>query len=158
MKRGQAWGFDLAVAGVIFVVAVVLFYLYTLNFSSGSDDVAANLNYEARILSDSLLSEGFPLDWNENNVAEIGILSVGKVNNTKVKNFYDLSQNDYQRTKNLFNVANDYYAYFDEVIEVDGTQINGIGLQESNPDNLVKISRIVIHDNKIKTLHVKVWN
>lgn len=157
INRGQAWGFDLTIGGTIFVGAMVVFYFYTLNFSSG-EGITANLDYEARILSDSLLSEGYPENWDENNVIEIGILSDGRVDEAKLRNFYDLAESNYQQSKNLFNIEHNYYVYFDEPIDFNGTEIDGIGLRETNENNLVKISRIVIRDGAVKEMNIHVWN
>jgi flagellar basal body-associated protein FliL len=157
-SKAQAWGFDLIVAVMIFLAGMILFFFYTLNFSIEKNDVFGTLNYEGKLVGDSLLSEGFPSNWDQSNVVTIGILSEGKVNETKLKEFYDMSQSDYAKTKVLFNVVNDYYVFFDEPITVDAVPIIGIGIQQSNENNLVKLSRVVVHDNQIKNIHIYVWN
>ncbi|MFH1425566.1 MAG: hypothetical protein ABIG28_02435 [archaeon] len=158
MKRGQAWGFDLIVAVVIFLAGMMLFFLYALNFSSERDEVFDVLSYEGKIIGDSLLSEGFPVDWDSGNVVTIGILSDGKVNDTKLLEFYNLAEGDYNRTKKMFNVLNDYYVFFEEPIVVEGTTIDGVGVQESDQKNLVRVSRVAVQGNKIKNLNIYVWS
>ena len=156
-KDAQAWGFDLIVAMMIFLAGMILFFLYILNFPAERDDVFNTLNYEGKIIGDSLLSEGYPLDWNENNVITAGILSNEKVNETKLKRFYDLANSDYNKTRRLFNMLNNYYLTFEEPVIAEGTTINSIGFQ-GNPKNLVKSTRVIIINNKIKNLNIYVWN
>lgn len=158
LKKGQAWGFDLIIAVTIFLAGMIFFFFYVLNFPSERDEVFNTMNYEGKIIGDSLLSEGYPENWGEDNVATIGILSNGKINETKLLRFYDLSNGDYAKTKRLFNVLDDYYVYFEEPVVVDGVVINGTGMKEASPKNLVKVTRVVVHDNKIKNLNIHIWN
>jgi len=157
-KKAQAWGFDLMVGVSIFFLGMLLFFLYALNLPSERDETFTEMNYEGNLIGDSLLSEGFPRNWNSDNVVNIGILSDGKVNNTKFKEFYDLALVDYNRTRRIFNVENDYYVYFSRPVTVDGVVIHGIGLNDSNPRNVVKVTRVVVHDNEVKNLNINVWN
>lgn len=157
-KKAQAWGFDLMVGVSIFFLGMLLFFLYALNLPSERDETFTEMNYEGNLIGDSLLSEGFPSNWNSDNVVNIGILSDGKVNNTKFKEFYDLALVDYNRTRRIFNVENDYYVYFSRPVTVDGVVIHGIGLNDSNPRNVVKVTRVVVHDNEVKNLNINVWN
>ena len=161
MKKGaQAWGLDLMVAITIFLAGIILFFFYALNFSSERVEVFDALSYEGKIIGDSLFSEGFPNDWNETNVVSIGILSNGQVNNTKLKRFYDLANTSvgYAKTKNLFNVLDNYYVYFEDPIVIDGVTINGIGIPESGQKNLARITRVMVQDGQIKNLNINVWS
>jgi hypothetical protein len=157
-KKAQAWGFDLTMAVIIFLSGMVVFFLYVLNFPSEQEEIFNVLSYEGKLVGDSLLSEGFPDNWDENSVFVIGVLSGGQVNETKFKNFYDLVSTDYLRSKRLFNIRNDYYVFFEEPIAIDGVNIEGVGVIPGSQKNLVRITRVVVHDNKIKDLHIYVWN
>ncbi len=37
-KKAQAWGFDLVVASIIFVVGIVAIYIFTLNFTKETEE------------------------------------------------------------------------------------------------------------------------
>lgn len=158
IKRGQAWGFDLIIAMTIFLAGMVVFFFYTLNFPSEREEVFNKMSYEGKVIGDSLLSEGYPVNWDENNVVTIGILTDNKVNDTKLKMFYDFAESDYLKTRRLFNINDEYYVYFEEPVFIDGVWINGVGMEEINPKNLVKATRVLVHDNKIKNLNIHVWN
>ena len=159
-KQAQAWGFDLMAAIVIFLSGMILFFFFSLNFSSERAEVFGALSYEGKIIGDSLLSEGFPNDWNSTTVVAIGILSNGQVNDTKLKMFYDMADNPegYAKTKRLFNMLNDYYVYFEEPIVIDGEIITGIGVQESGQKNLARTTRVMVQGGKVKNLNIHVWN
>ncbi len=157
-KRAQAWGIDLFMALIIFIFGLVFFYIYTINFPSAGEEKFSKMIGEGQLITDSLLSEGYPIDWNENNVARVGLLSESKINDTKLERFYLLSLTDYQKTKRLFNILFDYYVDFDEPINIAGNEVTHIGIKSQNPENLVKISRIVIYDNKLKTMNVYIWD
>jgi hypothetical protein len=159
-RKGQAWGFDLIVGLMIFLVGMILFFLYVLNVSNESEEVFSNMNFEGKIVGDSLLSDGFPENWEADDVIMIGIMTDGKLNETKLLRFYDmtLTDQDYEKTRRLFNILNNYYIYFEETINADGTDIDGIGRQEVDPKNLVRISRVIVHEGKIKNLNIHIWN
>ncbi len=158
MKSAQAWGFDLVVGLMLFSVGIVAFYLYSINYAGGSETDYPALQEEAKLIADVLMTSGYPLDWDANNVVRIGINDDGKINQTKLEEFYYLSLSDYEKTKNLFNVRNEYYVRFSGNVSIGGESVSEIGLAESESENLVKVSRAIIYENKIGTMEVFVWN
>ena len=157
-KKAQAWGLDLIFAITIFIGMLVFLYLHIFNISFDRQDTFNTLLYEGKVIGDSLLSEGFPQDWSGTNVVSIGILSNGEIDETKLEKFYNLSVSDYQKTKSLFNVANNYYIFFDMPITIGGNNVTGIGLSPGETENLVKVTRVVIIDKKIDNINVYVWS
>lgn len=158
LKKAQAWGFDLIFAIVIFIGVLVFLYLHIFNLSFDKQDTFNTLIYEGKIIGDSLLSDGFPEEWNSANVVSMGVLSGGEINITKIEKFYNLSLSDYQKTKILFNIAHDYYIFFDEPINIGGDLIEGIGIEPTGEENLVKVTRVVVLDKKIDNLNIYVWS
>jgi len=153
MKRGQAWGFDVIIGFVIFTAVIVIFYLYVLNAPGQSQEEVESLQYEGGLVTNSLLSEGFPKNWTTTDVQIIGILeSDKKINETKLANFETLTTTQYQQTKTLFNIKNEYYVEFSE------PSISAIGLAPINQENLVRIERLTIYQNKPITMTVQIWN
>lgn len=148
-KRAQAWGFDLIAGTMIFLAGMMLFYFYTINYSGGEGEILNVLHQEGELISDTLLSEGSPFNWDSSNVAKIGLLSGNKINETKWNYFKSLN---YNSTRVLFRIRNEYYVYFDE------DESNGIGLLPINPKNLVKTTRVVVYQNNITTMKVYSWN
>ena len=152
-KRGQVWSLDLMVATIIFSVALASFYFYTVNEHSG---------YEGRSLSNILLSDGYPEDWNSTNVVEMGILTNGKINQTKLEAFYNFVQLDYPQTKLVLNTAYDYYFFLDQNMTINSVEVEGIGKPGVTKDtivakNLIKISRVTIYQNKPIGAQLYIW-
>jgi len=157
-NKSQAWGMDLTVASVLFIFGIVVFYFYALNNPNEAQETIDALFYDGNIIADSILSEGHPSNWNSGNVVTIGILSQGKINETKLKGFYDLASSDYQKTKHLFNTKYEYYFNLSEVMIIDSTDVEGIGLKPSNPENIIKITRFSIYKNKPISAYLYMWN
>ncbi len=151
-KKSQAWALDLIIASVIFTVAIVFFYLYALNAPNEAQETAEALFYDGRIVSDSILSEGY---WTPGGAVTIGILSQNKINETKLKDFNSL---DYETTKQLFSTTHNYYFFLNEIMVIDGVDVPGIGKNPSNPKNLVKITRFTIYKNKPTTAYFYMWD
>ncbi len=144
-KLAQAWGFDLLIATMIFFATVFVFFIYSINYPLEGKEDLSSLEYEASIIAENLMSEGYPADWDESNVVTIGISTSGKINETKLSNFQEL---DYDHTRNLFNINNDYY------VNLSG---NLIGELPSDPESLIRVDRLTIYENKPVTLSVYVW-
>lgn len=158
-KRAQAWGFDLAAGLVIFLSGIIFFYFYSNNNFSGNEQNLALIKNEAKFVSGSLLTSGAPDGWNETSVSRIGFYDAGKINLTKLEYFYNLSSANYQTTKNIFSINDDYYVYFPDGVLVGGNLIFYIGNNATqNATNIAKVSRAVVYDNKIVSMEVGVWN
>ena len=156
-KKAQAWGFDLMIASVIFTGAIVTFFIFSLNTPSESNEIILSLERQGDLVANSLLSEGYPPNWNSQDVAVIGLLTDNKINESKLSSFYDLSISNYQKTKSLFGISSNYLINLSEPIEINYNVIAGIGETPENPENLLKISRITIYKNKPVTLEIQIW-
>lgn len=162
-KSGQIWGTDLVIAAVIFSVTLVFFYIYTFNQSAESEMAFESLSYEGGIITETLLSQGYPEEWNETNVVQLGVLSEGKINETKMEIFYNMSSGDYFNLKRILNSRYDFYFFLSENISLSYTEVDGIGAPGITRDNLeaediIKIERIVIYKNKPTTANLYVWD
>ncbi len=161
-KKAQGWGMDLMVALSIFLIGIVIFYIYSLNNPNEAKENIENLFYDGESLTNILLSKGFPNSWNSTNVVKIGILSDNKINATKLERFYDLSQTEYEKTKALFNTRYDYYFFLDENMTINSVPVEGIGKPGAtkttiNAVNLIKVTRVVIYENKPVTAYLYIW-
>src|SRR4030042_1570891 len=96
-KKSQAWGFDIMIAVMIFSIGLALFYLYSTNSSSDTEQILDSLNYDGNNIADGLLSSGFPSGWTVANVVRVGIVDENKINETKLRGFYDLVDLNYNR-------------------------------------------------------------
>ena len=163
-KKAQIWGMDILAGMALFLIGVIVFFIYSLNQPSEAQDNFEFLFYEGRIIADSLMSPGYPLDWNSTNVITIGINSDDKINETKLERLYEMiyTENNYALTKNIFNTQYEYYFFLEQNMTINSTEIEGIGkpgITKENIDakNLVKISRFTIYQNKITPLYVYIW-
>ncbi|MFH1803139.1 MAG: hypothetical protein ABH864_06870 [archaeon] len=151
-KKAQAWGFDLVVGMIIFIVGILSFYLYTTNLPGASEETIQQLQQDGELVADSLMSGGSPEDWTISTVVRIGLLSDGRINQTKFDDFELLANSNYDYTRSLFRVRNDYFVYLDSDVA------SGIGLNSDGATNLVKITRAVVYNQSVTTLNVHAWN
>jgi len=161
-KRAQVWGMDLVVAVAIFSVSLTIFYFYALNGTSEGIETIELLSYEGRQISSSLLSEGYPEQWNQGNVIEIGLTTSGKLNETKLEAFYEMTQSDYNQTKSLLKTTYDFYFFLERNLTLGNVTVRGIGKSGFDPLNyevsdLVSIRRIVIYQNRPTEAYLYIW-
>ena len=156
-KNAQGWGFDILIASMLFLLAIILFYFYTLNNSPESEETYQALSYDGDIIADVLLSPGYPENWDSSNVITPGILTGNKINDTKLENFYNLAQTNYEKSKSLFNTRYNYYVNLSVPIIIN-TQIDGIGNKPVEPKNLIKTTRFTIYNNTLVSLNVYIWD
>jgi len=156
-KKAQAWGFDITIAAIIFTLAVITFYLFSLNYSGEAEESLGALEYDANTIANALLSEGYPAQWSSENVIKIGLLSDSRINETKLLSFKELSLSDYPKTKSIFNTLHNYEITFSENMTIESTTITSIGLSPSSPQNLIKVTRLATYDNKPLVIYINVW-
>jgi len=161
-KRAQIWGMDLIVAVFIFTIALSFFYFYVLNDRDSAKEELDTMQHTGKRITDILLSEGSPAHWNTTYVQEIGILSQGKINQTKLEQFHNLSVADYDSTKRLFTTNYDYYFFLDQNMSLPVGVLEGIGKPGVTKDtidarNLLPIRRITIYENKPVGATLYIW-
>jgi hypothetical protein len=129
------------------------------------------MQYDGKIISKMILSEGYPPDWNSTNVLKIGILSSNKIDETKLWMFYNLTKDNagYKNSKHIFNTKYDYYFFLVPSIkpispldpELDGIGKPGLDrntiIPIENPKNLIKVTRFTIYKDQPVTAYVYIW-
>ena len=163
-RHGQIWSLDLMAGLALFLVGIMIFFIYSLNQPSQARESLELLTYDGNIIADNILSQGYPLNWNESNAITIGLTTNKKINQSKLETLYQMIyiDNNYNKTKNLFNTQYDYYIFLEENMTVSAGSINGIGRPEMNPQNinarnLIKLTRFTIYENKTTPLYLYVW-
>ncbi len=167
-NKSQLWGIDLMIAVTLFVFGIMIFYIYNLNAPSDVRENFEYMYYDGDLIMNSILSEGYPTDWNTHteDLVKIGILTDGKINNTKLQAFNDLVDTEpkYKISKTNFSTKYDYYFYLDSTMESIGAGHDGIGKPGVARDpititsrNLIKITRFTIYENKPMTAYLYVW-
>lgn len=163
-KKAQIWGLDIMMGLALFLIGIMIFFTYSLNQSEETTEVFDLLFYDGKILADNLMSEGYPIDWNSTNSVVLGLTSDNKINDTKLERLYDMiyTENNYSRTKQLFNTKYDYYFFFDQNMTIDSNPVEGVGKPGVSKNsitskNLVKITRFTIYQNKTLPLYIYIW-
>ncbi len=161
-KKAQIWGIDLAIALIIFSIGIIVLYVYSLNSPAESKENMENLLYEGNAITEIILSEGSPLNWSIENVTKLGILTNNKIDETKIKNFYNFTQTDYNKTKSIFNTRFDYLFFLSEPIMIDSLEVPGLGKpginkENINSRNLIKITRFTVYKEKPVTAYLYIW-
>lgn len=162
-KKSQSSSIDLMIATSIFSVGIIVFLIYSINGPNESTETIESLYKNGESISEIILSEGNPEDWNYSNVDKIGILTDNKIDERKLELFYNLSINNYSFTKSSFNTIYDYYFTIEDNISINGNVILGIGKQGTNisninAENVIKITRFSIYKDKPVNVHIYVFD
>ena len=164
-KKGQFNFIDFMLGIVIFAILLTLFFRYSSNITEKQEGITG-LVVEGRTISNDLLSEGFPSNWNSSNVVIIGITDDNnQINETKLNNLINLS---YQQTRTLFRTTYHYYFLFrnqsNSAIKITPTQegigypsVNSSNIENINTQKLIKIERIVFFRNQMAKLVLYLW-
>ncbi|MBW2992660.1 hypothetical protein KY345_05580 [Candidatus Woesearchaeota archaeon] len=155
-RKCQVWYTDFIVAVLIFAIALVIYFEYVNNLSKEEESQLDEMLMSAKLVSNNLMSSGYPDDWNQSNVEIIGVLDNKRVNQTKIEQFYNMS---HDTTKFELGITDNYYFYLQDQ---DGQRIsiggkNSTGLEPDNPVKLVKIDRVTIYNNSITKAVVQIW-
>jgi hypothetical protein len=163
MKRAQVWGLDVMMGFALFLVAMMIFFAYSINYSSESTETFELLTYDGNLIAQSILSQGYPENWDPSNVEKIGLTDENKINQTKLENFYYLISNgNYSKTKRMFNTNYDYYIFFENNMTINSSSVEGIGYPGATKNSiqardLTKITRITFYENKTVPIYIYIW-
>lgn len=130
------------------------------------------MHFEAKTLADSLVTPGYPYDWNPSNVQRIGISQGGNdLSMQKLALFHNMTSANYTHVKSLFNMRSEWGIYFLDDIEVT-TSIGNISLighpnmtitagrvsmSGITHDDLVSLSRVVHYNGSTYRMVVYAW-
>ncbi|MGM5485252.1 MAG: hypothetical protein ACQEP1_05270 [Nanobdellota archaeon] len=147
MKRAQSWYIDYTLSLALFIIAVLLFLYY---MPEGNTD---NTPADSGILSDTLMTEGIPEDWNTTNLTTPGLITDNKLDRNKLDMLRDLGYNE---SRAYLPISSDYLIYFENGLEGLG-KINRSELSSLEADNIVHVRRMVPYQGRIIKMHVVVW-
>lgn len=163
MKKAQIWTVDFILGVSMFVLLLVtgLSLFLSINTDTNFEDATR----EAIYVSNILMSEGSPSNWNSSTVISPGLLSDGVLNNTKLEYF---SEFNYDELKSFFALRNDFSFFFrdDTGFINTGSCSYGYDFPNDNCDplfdeldyeNLIVINRFVAVNSSIKNLVLYVW-
>jgi hypothetical protein len=160
-KRSQSWYIDYIVGFVIFTIAFLLFLQYSPNIKK---DSMTEIILDSEILSEILISEGIPHDWNSTNYFQIGLTTNYKINKDKL---LELKKIDYYVLRDSIPINSDFYFEFNKPISFPGDQFISYGFpgstkdnikEEYEPDKIVYVERLVAFEGEILRLRLWVWS
>lgn len=170
--KAQAWFTDFIIAMMIFAASLTIYFVYTTNLSKEDTSLLNELISDVKSVSSSLVSEGYPLDWNNETVKKIGITNkYQRLDTLKLNNFANLP---YNYSKQILGTTYDYLLFFEEgngsVLNVEGfcfkgpqknistnatCAINATTIADKNINRLVKIDRFLTYTNINRTDVIK---
>lgn len=151
-------GFIILIAALIIVIRLLI----TIQEPSSFDDVQR----KALTASDDLMSAGYPDDWNESAYVKPGLLTNNQLDLTKLGMINNLSYNELRST---LTGSYDLYWYFTNGTNILNHTACGYGNPAVTTDdnctptiipekNLVKVQRLLVHNNSIIRMVVIVWD
>jgi hypothetical protein len=163
-KYGQAWYLDIFVGVLIFVIGFSVLLKVYVNTADTEKVLSTDLAVESRFLSEMLLSEGTPDNWNSTNVITIGLMEDNRLSEKKIAALKEINYND---TRSLFRLRYDYLIFLENrtgIVQMNGSY--SIGKPEINRDNIIdsenpvqlaKTTRFVVYKSQIVKLVVYTW-
>lgn len=164
-SQGQVSIGDFLVGLIIITIAVILAMKLVFVLNNSSD--FADVKKQAIITSQSLMSEGYPVDWNETFVLRPGILTDYKFNSTK---WSVLQSMNYAKLRPLLAGSHEFYFYLINGGGVINISDCGVGSSSVivgvnctpdfsfiNDKNIVRVERLVSYNNTIVSLVVIMW-
>jgi hypothetical protein len=163
LKGGQTWVADLFFGLLVFIAVLIIFFKSEVNYSEADEQAFDDIVFESKLVTDSLLSAGYPSSWTPATVEEIGITDDYRVNESKLEY---LGSMNYSQTKSRLRTKYDYYFFFegvDGIIDINSTH-EGLGKPGINstdygsPHNLVRVNRFVVFRSEPAKMVVYLWN
>lgn len=152
-KKSQVWVIDLIVGLFIFLAGALLFFRYAN--ANDSDTSIDGVYSQAKTISDYLISEGYPTDWNQTNVIRLGLTTGDHVLDIdKLKEFTNMTKTDYDNVKTTLVSKGDFVIYFEnkngELLNLSEQFIgnpyyNSTNIDNANPDVMVKVFRYLVY-------------
>jgi len=157
LSKAQVFSLDLIIGVIIFGSAILIYYKSATNLSDQDEALLDDLLIDAKSISGSLMSQGYPYNWSKDDVIRIGISDNNRINETKLEQF---SKIPYKDSRKLFGTAYDYYVYFkdrnNDIVPFNET-LEGIGKPVENPKKLVKVTRLVVKKSAIAKMVIYLW-
>ncbi|MBN2458663.1 hypothetical protein JXB28_00100 [Candidatus Woesearchaeota archaeon] len=173
-KKGQVWITDYTMSLLLFILATVIAIKILIN-AFGTNTAFTELKADTAKISEMLLSEGVPANWDADSVLRPGILEGSRVSSEKA---YAAMNMSYEDIRPKFQTRYDFIAVFkdkDDVIinftDSTGTDTKCVigspdvgtagcsqtDLSSIDYDNMVKLTRIIIYDASIVKMEVYAW-
>ncbi|MBI4144804.1 hypothetical protein HY493_01200 [Candidatus Woesearchaeota archaeon] len=171
--KGQVWYLDFIIGGLIFMAALVVFFLEADTLETSDTNGATSLLGNAVSISSELLTPGTPQNWTAATVERIGVTNSYRLDLAKLSEFKSV---DYQTARSLFRTTKEFFMFIERqgcLVDIDGAYGIGhpavtvpgggcvtrsaIDLSDADVENLVVLTRLVIYDGTPARLNLYVW-
>ena len=174
-KKSQVWLSDYTLSMLLFILAALIAVKIIINSFSANTDFQ-ELKSETSKISEILLSEGFPVDWNSTNVIRPGLLTGKRLDFNKTLNAMNNNYINYTSLKTMLQTKHDFLVIFNSTKGIlafnntlcaigrpsisiwDGTNCTNPNFGSINYKNMVQLNRLVIYNSNIVRMVVYAWN
>ena len=158
-RRAQVWYTDFIIGVLIFSIVIIAYFYYVEHTEYSDETLVSSLIAEAKGISNSLITQGYPVNWTAANVTTVGLTDGSyRINMTKLNNFNSWG---YEERRGYLHTTKDYYFFFEYL---NGTRFNelcadpGAGCQEWNASYyLVQNTRLLIYNGEIVRLVLNIY-
>jgi hypothetical protein len=148
-KKAQVWGLDLAIGLMVFVGIIFMFYRYSVSFVP-EDTSLEKMVKQGGFVSESLLSQGYPGNWDTLDIDELGMFglldnqSLLDVNKWTKFAEWSTGPSTYSLVREKLNTDFAFYVFFSDEGDTDPKmQINGYDFAGKEvPDDAKQITRV----------------
>jgi hypothetical protein len=157
-KKAQVWGLDLAIGLMVFVGIIFMFYRYSVSFVPEGTSLEKMIQ-QGGFVSESLLSQGYPENWNETNdinqVRMFGLLDNNSLlDANKWTKFAEWSDpnGEYSLVKEKLNTDFAFYIFFskegdtDPKMSINGYDFAGKGIPD-DAKQTTRVERLVAYND-----------
>jgi hypothetical protein len=120
MKKGQTALISFLVLIVLLIVIISLFSSQFFALLTG-DDTYEEVKADSEHVSQQLMSEGYPVDWNTENVKKVGLLEQDKITINRLMEFANV---EYPKSKKLLGIKYDYMFFIEDLETGDRIRLN----------------------------------
>lgn len=169
---------DVMVSSLFLVVLLVLYFQFAANLTSEHTGVMESLIFDADVISETMLSSGFPEGWDETTVQRPGLTDGNqRLNLTKLRRVANIS---YYDRKEIFGTISDYYILLQhtdasstllnisEEVNLTNAGLSGEGgmgqpnitlaaLSSLQPEFQVRTVRYMVHNSSTIRLVIYLW-
>jgi hypothetical protein len=157
-RKGQVFLLDVIVGILFFTTALIFYFKYSQNINSQNQQYELMM-LDAKYISNTLMSEGYPQNWEElptenlSNGFSPGITNKKYfLNKTKLDSLVGLANTNYSFIKKSFETPYDFY------IALEAKDSNTtFGKDYSAAKALMKTTRFLFYNGSIIKMHVYVF-
>jgi hypothetical protein len=157
--KAQIWYTDFMIGVLIFSIVIITYFYYASHTEYSDETLISSLLSEAKTISNSLVTQGYPLNWTAANVTTVGITNGDfRINTTKLSAFNSWS---YEERRGYLHTTKDYYFYLEYM---NSTRFNelctdpGSGCVAWNTSyHLAQNTRLLIYDGSIVRVVLNIY-